>query len=385
MTASPARILYVNSASFMSGAEYALLDLMTNLNRDLYQPLLLIPSQGLFSEFSQKARIPLEFLKSIPPPGGQAHDTYRTLFYNAIVISLLVRRLRIDLIHANSPRTSYHSGLGARLAGIPHITHVRDYSNSPFYSSHKAAFLNVITDRFIVISKATKFAITRNRRIQDQKIRLIYDGLPSAPLFDISQKQQLRKEFGMDDRFPLLAVIGYISYLKGQEIVIQSMSSILTKYPDTRLLLVGEPTDADGNLYLGKLKELIQSLGLEEHVIFTGFRKDVLHIMASIDCLIHAPILPEALGRVLLEASALEIPIVASNIGGIEEIVIDGETGILVKPGHSNEIAEAVCRLLTDRDLCIRLGQAARKRVRKDFTIVSHVSQMQLVYKELLS
>jgi glycosyltransferase involved in cell wall biosynthesis len=206
-----------------------------------------------------------------------------------------------------------------------------------------------------------------------------------VPHYDFPQKQQLRREFGMSDRFPLLAVIGYISSLKGQEVVIQGMPSILTHFPNARLLLVGQPIDADGKAYLGKLKELTHSLGLEEQVIFTGFRNDVLLIMASIDCLIHAPVLPEAFGRVLLEASALETPIVVSDIGGISEIVLDGETGILVKPGQSNEIAEAVCKLLSDRDLCTRLGQAAGNRVRTDFTITRYVSQMQAVYEELLS
>ena len=386
MTDSPARILYLNSASYITGAENSLLDLMANLDRVLYQPLLLIPSQGLFSEYSQKAGIPVEFLKSIPPPGGRARDTYRTLFYNAIVIAQLVKRLRIDLIHANSPRVAYHSGLAARIAGVPHITHVRDYSNSPFFSPYKAFFLNSISDRFIVISKATRSAITRHRLVQDQKIRLIYNGLSSImPSYDISQKQQLRREFGMDDRFPLLAVVGNISNLKGQEEVIQCLPSILAHYPNARLLLVGQPIDADGQAYLGRLKELIHSLGLEEHIIFTGFRSDVLLIIASIDCLIHTPTLPEAFGRVLLEASAQEIPIVASNIGGIGEIVLDGETGILVRPGQSNEIANAVCSLLSDHNLCIRLGQAAGKRVRRDFTITRYVSQIQAVYEELIS
>jgi glycosyltransferase involved in cell wall biosynthesis len=385
MTDSPALILYVNSTSFMTGAEYSLLDLMTNLDHSKYQPLLLVPSPGLFSVFSQEASIPVEFLKSIPPPGGLRRDTYRTLFYNTVVIAQLIKQFGINLVHANSPRTAYHSGLGARLAGIPHITHVRDYSSSPFYSYPKAYFLNVISDRFIIISKAIRLAISKHKLVQDQKIRLIYNAIPSTPQFDLMQKMQLRAEFGMSNRSPLLAVIGYISRLKGQEIVIQALPSILTQYPDTRLLLVGQPNDADGLAYLSRLKELTRSLGLEEHVIFTGFRNDVLLILASIDCLIHAPVLPEAFGRVLLEASAVETPIIAADIGGIGEIVLDGETGLLVKPGQPADITEAVYKLLSDRNLCTRLGHAAGVRVRTEFTISRHISQIQSVYAELLS
>jgi glycosyltransferase involved in cell wall biosynthesis len=385
MSDHPARVLFANPVSGITGAENAMLELMGNLDRHQFQPILLVPRPGLLTDLCSQQGISTVFLDSIPSPGGRARDTYRTVLSNAVKIARLVKHLGIDLVHSNSPRMAYHSGLGARLSGVPHITHVRDFSSSPFFSLPKVWFLNSVSDRFIAISVATQSAITCRTNLINYKVRLVYDGLPPAPSYDLSQKQALRAEFGMIDRFPLLAVVGSISHLKGQEVVLQSLPAILTQYPQARLLLVGEPTDAVGREYIETLKIQIRSLGLREQVVFTGFRRDVPLIMASIDCLIHAPVLPEALGHVLLEASAQETPIVASDIGGIAEVIIDGKTGCLVRPGQPGELASVVLALLADRNRCVLMGRAARERVCTEFSIIRHVSQIEAIYQEILA
>ena len=383
-TDRPVRILYANPFAGIAGAENALLELMDNLDRRLYLPHLLIPGSGRLAERCQELDIPTTFLNTIPPPGGQARDTYRTLVHNAWAIARLIRQLGIHLVHANSPRMAYHTGLAARLAGVPHVTHVRDFSNSPFTSRSKAWLLNHTSDRIVTVSKATQQAVIRQGHALAAKTRVVYDGLPPVELFTPQQRQALRTEFGMAGRFPLLAVVGSISHLKGQAVALQSLPAILQRYPQARLLLVGGATDADGEQCLRELKAQVAALGLGEQVVFTGFRTDAPLIMASIDILMHPAVLPDAFPHVLLEASAQQAVIVASDIGGIAEIIQDGVTGRLVPPNQPEQLAQVVTDLLGDGQQSSRMRRAAAERVKAEFSINQTMVQIQAIYEELL-
>jgi glycosyltransferase involved in cell wall biosynthesis len=381
---SPNRILFANPVAFLTGAEAAMLDLMVHLDRSLYQPFLLVAAPGLLTVRCKENDIPVELLKTIPPPGGRARDTYQSLLHNAVRIARIIKKDQINLVHSNSPRMAYHSGLAARLAGVLHITHVRDYSSSPFFSPIKARFLDLLCDGMIAVSRATQHAITCQRPVHGSKIRVIYDGLVEARRYSEEEKLALRSEFDMAGRAPLLAVVGSISQLKGQAVAIRSLPAVLAQYPQACLLLVGSATDAAGRDHLLELKRLVASLQLEEHVMFAGLRSDVPRIMASVDLLVHPPVMPDAFPHVLLEASAQQALIVASDIGGINEIVIDNETGVLVTPNQPDALSNAVVGLLADQAKAARLRQAAGERVRKEFTIQQYVSQVQNLYAELL-
>jgi glycosyltransferase involved in cell wall biosynthesis len=163
------------------------------------------------------------------------------------------------------------------------------------------------------------------------------------------------------------------------------MHVILVKFPDAKLLVVGEPIDHPGEVYEMRLRNTIQRLGIERNVILTGFRNDIPLLMSSIDLLIHVPALPEALGRVIIEASLQGTMVIGSAIGGIKEIILDGQTGILVPPGQPDQISEAVIQLLNNPLKADQMRRSAIERVKKEFTIERYVSQIQDVYNELLT
>jgi glycosyltransferase involved in cell wall biosynthesis len=381
----PVQILYINSMSKISGAELSLLDLMVNLDRCQFQPIFLCPSPGPFTDLCTQNKIPTILLPSLLPNFGKASRRFRRFIPNAIEIARIAKKEHIRLIHSNNPRVGYSGGLGARLSGIPSVVHARDYYRTPFNSVMKSLFLRAISDRIITVSRATYDAVTTRLPALKKNTRIIYDGISPLPVYSQNEIDSFRYKFGMQRKKPLLAVVGALSELKDQENAIKAMHVILVKFPDAKLLVVGEPIDHPGEVYEMRLRNTIQRLGIERNVILTGFRNDIPLLMSSIDLLIHVPALPEALGRVIIEASLQGTMVIGSAIGGIKEIILDGQTGILVPPGQPDQISEAVIQLLNNPLKADQMRRSAIERVKKEFTIERYVSQIQDVYNELLT
>jgi len=385
MTDSPARILYVSPISTLAGGEtITLFDLMSNLDRDRFQPHLVCPEPGSLPDLCRKHGIETVFVPSIPPSGGRARNNLFYLIPDVNALYGIINRFHIDLVHANTARVAYHSGLAARLKAIPHITHVHEIYNLPFRSKMKAWFLNQVSDRILVESNATRHIIISQQSSLARKTEVVYPGLEPMPSYTQDQVLNLRAEFGMDDRFPLLAVVGAILPLKGQEIVIRALPGIIERYPHTRCLLVGSPLGKVGEEYQAHLIELARQLGVTDHLVLTGFRKDVTLIMASIDMLLHTPILPDALPHVLLEASHYKALIVASDIGGISEIVKDGINGCLVPPEQPDILAQAVRMILDNPTQASKMRIAAGENMENQFSMAKYINHVQAIYQELL-
>ena len=125
---------------------------------------------------------------------------------------------------------------------------------------------------------------------------------------------------------------------------------------------------------------MVANLNLKNNIIFTDFRNDVPEIMSSLDVLVHTSIMSDPLPRVLLEAMALGKSIVATRVGGVPEIIEDGNTGILVSPHNADAVAEAVVTLLRDKERAKEMGLAGRQRVEQNFSIQKHVERVQELY-----
>jgi glycosyltransferase involved in cell wall biosynthesis len=185
-------------------------------------------------------------------------------------------------------------------------------------------------------------------------------------------------------------VVGLIAHLtpwKGHELFLDIARAVLNSLGEARFVVVGGSVyDTDGHAgYARTLARRAAALGLSDCVTFLGARHDIPEILAALDVLVHCPTAPEPLGRVLGEAMAVGRPVVAARCGGIPEIVDDGVTGFLVAPGDVRAFASAVIRLLADRALCDRLGEAGRGRVEEQFAVDAHVTAVLDTYRALLA
>ncbi len=191
----------------------------------------------------------------------------------------------------------------------------------------------------------------------------------------------IRKEFNIDEDELVIGTIGRIDHGKGHEYLLESMRIILQKSKNVRFLIVGGAFD---NPSLEKsLYEMSVEKGVDKKTVFTGSRRDIPQLLASMDVVV-LPSEIDACSRVLFESMAMRKPLVAVNAGGTPEIVLDGITGLLVKPGDPPDMAKSIMKLLQDRPLSAQYGNAGRKRVEDMFTIEKNTNEIEKVYLELL-
>jgi glycosyltransferase involved in cell wall biosynthesis len=192
----------------------------------------------------------------------------------------------------------------------------------------------------------------------------------------------LRRELGIDAHTPLVGVVSRLTRLKGLEHFLEAAAMVRSRVPDIRFVIVGETSPMDRG-YLGQLQRYAERCGVAQDVIFTGLRRDVPAVLSSLTVSV-MPSLNEALSNVVLESMAAGAPTVATRVGGTPEAIVDGVTGLLVPPADSAALADAIVRLLHDRQLAAYLGRAARERIADHFSVKRMVRATEDLYVRLL-
>ena len=302
-------------------------------------------------------------------------------------LAKIIRENEINIVHGQGARAEFYARLAGRLVGHPKYVSsiampVEGFDVGPvkkavyrFFDRFSERFV----DRFLVVSDTLRDAIIREHGIPAQKVTRIYNGIEIehySPQKDNGSKERIRSEFNAGEDTLLVGAIGRLVWQKGFDYLIRAIPNILETSPRTRLLLVGQGPLRE------ELEELAKNLKLDEHVIFTGFRSDIREILSAIDVLV-VPSLLEGFPIITLEGMAMAKPIIATEIDGITEQIVDGVSGILVPPRNSNALADAIIRLARDKALAQNLGREARKRVEEEFTVEKMIAETEKVYLSL--
>ncbi len=194
------------------------------------------------------------------------------------------------------------------------------------------------------------------------------------------QRPRKRKELGIPADSLVIGYVGWLIPIKGVTYLVSAMAKVAEKYPKSLLVLVGKGDDKGEEEV--HLRKQVENLGLADKVHFLGWRSDVDEIMGCFDIFV-LPSLNEGMGRVLVEAMAAGLPIVASRVGGIPDLVKDGKNGLLVPPADAPALAKAISDLLKDKEKRNRMGEAGKKMCRP-YSAEAMVEQIDDLYKELL-
>lgn len=181
----------------------------------------------------------------------------------------------------------------------------------------------------------------------------------------------------------VVAIVGRITPLKGHPFFIQAMAAVIRRMPYTKVWIAGD-APAGKESYKQELEVLVKRLGLKDSVEFLGNRRDIPRILSQVDVLVFSSVVPESFGRAILEAQAAGVPVVATRVGGVIDIIDDGKTGLLVPAKDPEAIAREVLRLLNDKELSARLVEAAYKKLKEKFTIEHMASQTLKAYEGLV-
>ena len=369
----PKKILYLITDLNTGGAQKLLVLLMRKIDITRYQPIIacLFGSRTLVGEEIREMNFRLVDLNMSKP--WHLASLWRLYW--------LMRNERVSIVHSSL----FHADLIARLVGrMALVPLIITWRHNISLGSWSRDFLYNhtinMTDHIIAVSEQIRQAELTGGRTSPEKVSMIHNGIDTN-LYQRSSdhaREQIRAELNVPNRAFLIGSIGRLHPQKGFSILLEAFALIQHQIPLARLLIVG-----DGDLR-EDLFTLSISLGIKNRTVFTGNLIDIPNILQAMDVFILTS-LWEGIPLAILEAMAAKLPVIATSVGGIPEIIRDGENGILVPSENPQAIAEAISRYYYDPDLRKKLALAGHQRVRNDFSIESLIKQMQNLYERLLS
>jgi glycosyltransferase involved in cell wall biosynthesis len=273
-------------------------------------------------------------------------------------VQQLVASLRPDMIHVHHPVAALYVTKAARQADVPVLLHIHE--TLPVSRSYEllARYIYRRCDHLIGVSdKSCEMAIRFG--IPARRVTRIYNAVDDRFFADVAPAPELQSGG------PHIGIFGAIEVRKGQEYFIRAAAELATRYPGAQFWIVGAVNYADAAGYQTRLETLASELGIRDRVHFTGFRSDIPALMMGMDAIAFASTGFEALPTVIIEACALGKPVVATTVGGVAEILRDGETGWLLPPRDPAAMASALNTALGDEGT--RLGANAKQDIRRRF------------------
>ena len=367
---SKVNILYVNHVGKVSGGETSLLNYITNLDREKFESFMVCPHGELASRAASLG------VNIIPMQMWILGRNVFKYLWTVIKLFSVIRRNRIDIVHVSGAGSNQYAAIAAKLTGrllVVHFHNVRSARDIRKYLVNMA-------DRIIVNSEFTLNSI-KNYIKDVSKIRLVYYGI-DIESFSSTDGKRVKEEFGIRTENKLVGIIGLLEERKGHEYFLKAAKVIKDKLGDVNFIVAGSSVFTDRS-YENNTRELAVQLGLNEDVIFTGYRRDIREILSGLDVLI-CPYREEPFGMVLIEAQASRVPIVAFNSGGIPEIIKNGQTGYMVDLGNWQALADKGLDIMTNSSVAERFASNGFEEVRSKFSSKIATSNLCEVYKELI-
>ncbi len=299
----------------------------------------------------------------------------------------IIKKYNPLIVHTHSSKAGLTGRLAAKLAGAPIIVHTpHGHVFFGYFGPFKTKLFIIfeklasrITDKIVALTNREKKDHILFKIAEEDKFSVIYSGIELNILKESSseEKQNLKKELGIPENSLIVGTAGRLVPVKGPEFLVKASKYIISKYPDTYFMFTGDgPLEQD-------LKRKALEMGISDNIIFLGWRDDLVKIISIYDIFV-LPSLNEGMGRVLVEAMALGKSIIASNVGGIPDLVIHGKNGFLVPPKNPKELAKYIQVLLEDKDKREKMGLAG-KEMAYNFTSERMVEKIANLYKKLLT
>ena len=368
-------MLFISHTAQIGGAEISLILLLMHINRENFCPLVVLPTIGPLADRLDTLGIEIIIL----PLNRLRWRNPLPYIWTVYKLVKLIKVRKINLVQTNIEPANQYGVVAAWLAGIPCVAHIRNIQNRRRYWEHFLALSKVC----IANSHATARSL-RSVSLLHQRIEVIHNGVDLEVFDPLSvDRSHQRKRLNISSKTFLIGVAGRISPEKRQHLFLESFAKVVDTNTEMHALLIGD-TSADGNeWYLEDLYKRVVSLGLEKKVTFTGFTEDMPGMYYALDLLV-LPSVAEPFGRTLIEAMAMERPVIATRAGGAVEVVDDGVTGILVTSENSDELADAIQWASKNRDIANKMGIKGRERAESLFAIKENVKKIELVYQNIL-
>jgi glycosyltransferase involved in cell wall biosynthesis len=282
----------------------------------------------------------------------------------------LIRERGASIVHTHSSVDSWVGGIAAKSLGC-RVVRSRHVS-IPI----RSALVYRLADRVITTGEAVR-SVVIGAGIAPERVVSISAGVDGERFHPGVSGKAVRDELGLGDA-PVVGLVANIRGSKGHNVFLEAARSVLAIAPEARFLIVGDGVGFD------EVRGRARQMGLEGPVSLTGFRRDIPEVMAALDVLVLPSTRSEATSQVIPQALAVGTPVVGSRIGGIPEIVQDGETGRLVPPGDAAALAAAIVAMLQEPERARAMALAGQALIRAGYTLDASMARTTAVYRTLL-
>jgi len=387
-------IFLMNGAKPPRGGEFLTFSLITNLRRDMFHPILAYAEEGtivkeIINAGVDATQIPLSNkITNIYPREIKIHNPFFVLTFiwrllmgggiiSIIKLIKLIKKNDIHLIYCADNLSKLIGGIAGKMAKIRVVAHCHDDFNKDVLGKVMKMFYLLLLDRILTVSeKVRKFFATRGRI--SPKAITVYNGINTNVFDPESVGGNMKVELGLKEDLFIIGSIGVLEKDKGQEYLLEAIAKLKSEGVDNIVCVICGLGPEEANL-----KELVNARGLENEVLFLGYRHDIPEIIKMLDIVAITSLTIESFSIVATEAMAMKVPVLATNVGGLPEVVDDVKTGILVPPGDVNALCKSIKYLIKNPEARFRMGENGRDRVLKRFTLEENVRKTEEVFLQL--
>lgn len=375
-------ILYLHAGAEMYGADKILLELVTGLDKSKFHPIVVLPNDGILKDKliengieTYVVHYPILRRKYFNLKGIINYGL--NYFGKSNEIVKLLKNKRVDIIHANTTAVLEGIYLKKKLK-CKLVWHVHEIILKPAIINKTISYLiGRYADKCVAVSKAVKKHLIDSKFIDENKVEVIYNGVDTERFNPNVENKYLYKEWNVPDEAVKIGMIGRVNAWKGQNDFLDAAEGLLKKYSNLYIFIVGSAF-AGEEWRVDELKKKIADSKNRDRIVFSEFRTDTPEIHSFFDVLVLPSTNPDPLPTVVLEAMGCGTPVVGYNHGGVTEMVVSGETGLLAEVKNSKDLEKKIQEVLESNYRL--MGQKARDRAVKNFSEHSFISNFSKVY-----
>jgi L-malate glycosyltransferase len=297
-------------------------------------------------------------------------------------LGALWRRERVDLVHAHQYTPFFYAMAARLLYRRPAVLFTEHGRHFPDFPRRKRIMVNRMLlerrDRIVGVGQSVRYALIENEGLPAERVQVIYNGV-SLPAIAAraGARAEVREELGIGEGDPLILQVARLDYLKDHGTALRTLKHLLRWRPDAKLVLVGDGPERSG------IERLARELNLESNIRMLGLRKDVARLLAAADVFLLTSI-SEGIPLTIIEAMAAGVPVVATRVGGITEMIIHEKTGCLAGAGDAETLADQILRLISDNSLHALIAHTGRETAHRMFSEQQMQHRYAALYEDML-
>jgi glycosyltransferase involved in cell wall biosynthesis len=382
-------ILFVHQSAEMYGSDKVLLSLVRGMDKDAFQPVVMLPAEGPLLDALRESNITTLVLPLVKIQRSTLSLRGILRIPGEIARSLKamdrsLRNIHVDIVHSNTLAV-LSGALWAKMKGLPHVWHVHEMIVHPIIVRRIFSFLvRALSSRVICISDAVRQLLVDSEPSLHKRCTVVWNGVERQFSPDAECAARIRLEAGVINGSLAVVLVGRINRWKGHLLLVETAEILWKRGFRNIFYICAGSAPAGQEHFKSELAARIADSLVRERIILMDYRQDVWPLWDASDIAVVPSIEPEPFGLVALEAMISGKPVVAAAHGGLPEIVEDSVTGILFEPNNPNKFADAIADLAVNEGKRILMGEKGYERVRDIFNAQRYIGAVESLYREIL-